>query len=192
MNLVNFHIRIDLRLSTRKWSVEDGAPFQREIVTRVWHAVRESLSPEMAYFACYGRINEFRYMEISAALKEPKDLQQLKPAARMRYLKIVKIDVKRRAVLALKQALSADAGWKDHYRRIKIAVRGELSPLHSALVPLALMEQTKDSRVVADAIHWFLNAAGYNYVDEIMIAAHAIYGAALSIHHDPKIAPFQK
>ncbi len=74
-------------------------------------------------------------------------------------------------------------------RKVVVESRGELSPLHDAIMAVSLRPEVVDFQQLADAFHWCLNAAGYNYADEIMIASGMAYTAGRSIHPTPTTAP---
>lgn len=63
------------------------------------------------------------------------------------------------------------------------------SPLHSLMMRVALHPNSRDPQQLMDAVHWCINAAGYSYLDELIMAAGHSAAMARSIHPDPKEAP---
>ncbi len=143
------------------------AAIPRESAIVLFQALRSELSPVLAYFARYGHSADYE-VRVSVQLKQPHARRELVAAARRAM---------RRCHLK--------AGWSSPVAE----PRGNLSPLHSLIMDVALHPDATDTQTLVDAFHWCCNASGLNYGDEIMLASGMAYSAAANIHPDRAHAP---
>lgn len=139
---------------------------------------RRPSSVERSYFARYVSTGNRAEVRISLALHvgEHSSLRSVTETAKFVYQQV-----------ALNGAKTVIPGWLGE--DVKVEKRGELSELHSLIMAAALHPCAKDPQQLADAFHWCLNAAGYHYTDEVMIASGMAYNAGRCTHPNPGAAP---